>query len=833
MTDEKNVANIADQLSALTLEEKCRLLGGASSWRTHAIPRLGIPEIKMSDGPNGVRGESLGSTRTPGVNIPTSIVIGASWDTQIAHELGVVLGREARRKAVHVLLAPTVNLHRTPIGGRTFECLSEDPELSAQLACAIVRGVQSQEVAVTVKHFVGNDTEVDRMTVDAQIDEVTLREFYLRPFEATVIDAGAWGIMSSYNKLNGEYTANNSELLRKILREDWNFDGFVVSDWFGSHDTVSSIRAGLDIPMPGPSTIYGKRLLQAVRDGLLNQSELDDRVTAILQLIQRTHADTRLASSPEQTVNDPSEVALVRRAATAGTVLVRNVGNALPLLPNRSMSIAVLGPNATVTRTQGGGSSSLQAINTTTILEGLQNRFGSENISWKRGTSIDKLAPILDTSQMRTPDNLPGWRVDYFDRDEITKTPKRTDICERSALTYFGAAPHGVNPYDFTVVVSGNFTPDVDGIHDVSLVLTGMGSLIVDGEKIVDDPVGLLPRGREYFGFGSEEQVHAVPMKKGVPVSFVAQMRTRAGFSAMRVGVRPPEDPNELETAVQLAAKSDVAIVVVGTNDEWETEGHDRDSINLPGRQDDLVSRVASVNKRTIVVVNAGAPVAMPWLNEVQAVLIGFFGGMEMGNSIAEIISGDTDPGGRLPVAYPHRLEDSPAMIHYAPVNGVQKYSEGEWFGWRGQARETSVAPMLPFGHGLSYGEVEWGTPQVLVDRKWPRCRVNVPLRSVSKRLTTVVVQCYVRRAGDKNPPRLAAWSKHDVASHSHVDAEINVPWVAFRRWNISTRSWHIAPGEYEIIVASSSVDVHATLVIDIDESESSPSRGSDQPPVS
>ncbi|MFM8835578.1 MAG: glycoside hydrolase family 3 protein, partial [Actinomycetota bacterium] len=211
-------------LGQMTLEEKCRLLGGASSWRTHAIERVGIPEIKMSDGPNGVRGESLGPNRTPGLNIPTSIVIGASWDIGLANQLGVLLGREARRKAVHVVLAPTVNLHRTPIGGRTFECLSEDPELSARIATAIVIGVQSQEVAVTVKHFAGNDTEVDRMTVDAQIDETTLREFYLRPFEATVIDAGAWGVMSSYNKLNGAHAANNVELLREILRNDWGFD---------------------------------------------------------------------------------------------------------------------------------------------------------------------------------------------------------------------------------------------------------------------------------------------------------------------------------------------------------------------------------------------------------------------------------------------------------------------------------------------------------------------------------------------------------------------------------------------------------------------------------
>ena len=831
---------IASRLASLTLQEKCRLLGGASTWRTHAIPRLGIPAIKMSDGPNGVRGESLGATRTPGLSIPTSIVVGASWDVDLAHQLGLLLGREARRKAVHVLLAPTVNLHRTPIGGRTFECLSEDPELTAQLATAIVRGVQSQEVAVTVKHFAANDTEVDRMTVDAQVDETTLREFYLRPFEATVIDAGAWGVMSSYNKVNGDHAANNRELLHEILRVDWGFDGFVVSDWFGAHDTVASVRAGLDVPMPGPATIYGKKLLQAVEEGLVGEAEINARVEVVLRLIERTRADERPASSAEHTVDDPSERALIRKASAAGSVLVRNalVSNqsapngspALPITPGSVRSIAVVGPNAKVTRTQGGGSSSLQAISTSTILGGLQARYGDDIVKWRRGTLIDKLAPIVGAEQLRTPDSKPGWRVEYFDRDNTSSPPAHTDTTERSALTFFGAAPPGVDPFDFTVVIAGEFIPEADGTHDVSLVITGMGSLTVNDEVVVDDSLGVLPRGREYFGFGSEEQLHGIPMKQGVPVRFEARMRTRAGFSAIRIGVRAPQDANELHDAVQLAADADVAIVVVGTNDEWETEGHDRDSITLPGRQDELVQRVAAVNPRTIVVVNAGAPVAMPWINDVQAVLVGFFGGMEMGNAIADVLAGDVDPGGRLPVAYPKRLEDSPAMRDYAPVNGAQRYTEGEWYGWRGQARNM-VEPLIPFGHGLSYGDAAWGAPRVSTDRSWPRCQVTVPVSCVSARAATVVVQCYVRRAGDTNPPRLAAWCKRVIEPSSFADVVVNVPWTAFRRWNPARRAWQVEGGEWEILVAASSVDVRASVIIEIDESESGPSRGSDQPP--
>ena len=814
----------------MTLEEKCRLLGGASSWRTNAIPRLGIPAIKMSDGPNGVRGESQGTTRTPGLNIPTSIVVGASWDVHLALQLGVLLGREARRKAVHVVLAPTVNLHRTPIGGRTFECLSEDPELSAQLASAIVRGVQSQEVAVTVKHFAANDTEVDRMTVDALVDETVLREFYLRPFESTVIDAGAWGVMSSYNKVNGHHAANNRELLHEILRVDWGFDGFVVSDWFGAHDTVESIRAGLDIPMPGPSTIYGKKLLKAAEQGVVAEAEIDARVETVLRLIERTRADEFPASSVEITVDDEYEREIVRNAAVAGTVMVRNVANALPLEPGSVDSIAIVGPNARATRTQGGGSSGMQAMQTSTILDGLRARYGDHVVSWRRGTSIDKLAPVVEAERMRTPEGAFGWRVEYFDRDEVNSTPRYSTITDRSVLTFFGAAPQGVDPFDFTVVVTGEFIPEVDGTHDVSLVITGMGSLSVNGQVVVDDPLGQLPRSREYFGFGSEEQVHGIPMKKGVPVKFEARMRTRAGFSALRIGIAEPLDTNELKDAVAFAANADAAIVVVGTNDEWETEGHDRDSIALPGQQDELVRQIAAVNPRTIVVVNAGAPVAMPWFNDVHAILIGFFGGMEMGNAVARIIAGDDDPGGRLPVVYPVRLEDSPAMRDYAPVDGVQRYTEGEWYGWRGQAK-NGVDPLIPFGFGLSYGESVWGAPRVTVDRSWPRCEVVVPVSCVSSRPATEVVQCYVRRVGDSNPPRLAGWSKRLVQPSSFADIPVQIPWTAFRRWNPGRRTWQVQGGKWEILVATSSLDIRTSLIVEIDECESAPSRGSDQPP--
>jgi len=287
--------DIEAALNSLTLEEKCRLLAGKSTWRTHALADGAIPQIKLSDGPNGVRGEGHGGSGTPGVVVPSGITLGATWDPDLLEEIGSLLGTECRRKGAHVLLGPNVNLHRTPVGGRTFECYSEDPELSGELAVAYVRGVQAHDVAVTVKHFVCNDTEIERMSVDVRVDERPLRELYLRPFEKAVKEAGAWGIMSAYNKLNGEFCAHNNRLLTTILRDEWGFDGFVVSDWYGVHDTVGAATGGLNLEMPGPVRIYGEKLVSAVSAGDVTSEEVDNLVQDLLMLANRVKADERSA----------------------------------------------------------------------------------------------------------------------------------------------------------------------------------------------------------------------------------------------------------------------------------------------------------------------------------------------------------------------------------------------------------------------------------------------------------------------------------------------------------------------------------------------------------
>ncbi len=615
-------------LTALSLEDKCRLLAGKTTWRTKAFPHAGIPEVKMSDGPNGVRGEGHGGSSTPGVVVPSGITLGASWDPELLREIGELLGTEARRKGAHILLGPTVNIHRTPVGGRTFECYSEDPELSGILAAAYVRGVQSKDVAVTVKHFVCNDTEMDRMSVDVQVDDRPLREIYLRPFERAVKEGGAWGIMSAYNRLGAEHCAENRRLLTDILRDEWGFDGFVVSDWFGVHHTIEAANAGLNIEMPAPVRVYGTKLVEAVKAGEVDEEQVDRLVLDVLSMINRVRADEFVATADEQSVDDPAERALTRRAAIGGTVLLRNEAVSgrpvLPFDPTSITSIAVIGPNAVTNQCMGGGSASLTPFEHRTLLAALTDRLGpgsptNATVTFEPGVRTDRLTPVVRAGQLRQPDGEPGLRLEYINGRTWDGYVVVEDVSPTSLVRFFGSIPAGIDPRAFAVRMTGDFIPDTDGTHQVGVVSTGPVKVVAgDGEGatvIVDDPDAELPRSQEFFGYGSIEVVESIECTAGVPVPLHILWRTVSenGFAAIRVGIRSPEPADLMERAVAAAAAADVAVVMVGTNDEWETEGFDRTTMDLPGRQDELVRRVCAANPRTAVIVNAGSPVTMDW----------------------------------------------------------------------------------------------------------------------------------------------------------------------------------------------------------------------------
>lgn len=831
------VIDINAALNALSLADKCRLVAGQTNWRTKAYPEAGVPQLKLSDGPTGIRGEGHGSAGTPGVAVPAGITLGASWDTELLAEIGDLLGREARRKRAHVLLGPTVNLHRTPVGGRTFECYSEDPELSGALAASYVRAVQAHDVAVTVKHFVGNDTEIDRMTVNVDIDERPLRELYLRPFERAVKEGGAWGIMSAYNRVAGEFAAQNRRLLTDILRTEWGFDGFVVSDWFGVHEPVGAANAGLSLEMPAPVRVYGKHLVAAVDAGDVTEDTVDGLVRDLLVAMNRTKADERSCDEAEESIDDPGERALTRRAAIGGTVLLRNktlaeTGNPLlPIAADQLTSVAVVGPNAVIDRSMGGGSASLTPFGHRTLLDALTDRIGSNaTVRYEAGVRIDRLTPIVRSGQLRTPSGEPGLRLEYVNGTDWDAPATIDTVANNSIIRFFGTTPDEIDATAFGARVSGSFVPEIDGPHEIGVVSTGpvtMTARNTDGTEttVVDDPEMLLPRTREFFGYGSEESTATVECRAGEPVEFEVKWRTAVenGFAALRVGVRSPDPSDLIEQAVAAAADADVAIVVVGTNDEWETEGFDREFMGLPGRQDELVERVVAANPNTVVIVNAGSPVAMDWASDdharpAPAVVTSFFAGQEQAEAMVDVLLGVADPAGRLPITYPKRLSDTPAFEFHEPVRSgeqppQQRYAEGLFIGHR-HYEKYGVAPRFWFGHGLSYGTTEWGTASASsVDATTASLDdapivISMPITNTSQRAATAVVQCYVAPVAPsvERPRReLKAWTKATLTPGQSHQSSLQLDSSAFHHWDVDAAAWAVEPGDYDVIIATSS----------------------------
>ena len=837
-------------LAALSLEDKCRLVAGKTTWRTHAFRDAGIPQLKMSDGPNGVRGEGHGGSGTPGVVVPAGITLGATWDPDLVGEIGALIGIEAIRKGAHIVLGPTVNLHRTPLGGRTFECYSEDPELTGTLAAAYVRGVQSHDVAVTVKHFVANDTEIERMTVDVDVDERTLRELYLRPFERTVKDANAWGIMSSYNRIAGEHAAHNRRLLTEVLRDEWGFDGFVVSDWYGVHDATPAANAGLDLEMPGPVRIYGRKLEAAVERGEVDEAQVDWLVRNLLLLANRVRADERSCDVTEQSVDDPAERALTRRAAVAGTVLLRNEptltrgGTSAPVLPIDTAGvrrIAVIGPNAEIDRSMGGGSASLTPFAHRTLLTALTERLGpgtatDAEIVFEPGVRIDRLTPVVRKGQLLSPDGGRGLRVSYVNGTDWMGDVVLEQPASSTLVRFFGSVPEGVDPRQFSARIEGSFVPEVDGEHTVGVVTTGPMAMSVDSgaglQELLADRDMQWPRSKEFFGYGSEEMTATIDCTAGQPVQLDIGFATYSGngFAAIRVGVRQPDPADLMERAVAAAADADVAVVMIGTNDEWETEGHDRTTMDLPGRQDELIRRVVAANPNTAVIVNAGSPVTMDWADPdssgtAPAILTSFFAGQEQAEALVDVLLGVSDPGGRLPTSVPKRLADHPAYLHHQPDHdstgaGTQRYSEGLFMGYRGYDAR-GLATRFPFGHGLSYGSTEWGEPTTSATSvtAGQAVTVTVPITAAGDRDATVVVQGYVapfEPSALRPPKELKAWTKLVVPAGSTSDVDVEFGPDAFHHWDTATADWMIEPGEYDLVIASSAEAEHARVRITI-----------------
>ncbi|MEU7421462.1 beta-glucosidase [Streptomyces antibioticus] len=808
-------------LVRLDLDAKARLLAGQDTWSLPALPEIGLASLVMSDGPIGVRGVRWTSD-DPSIALPSPTALAATWDPALARRAGALLAQEARRKGVHVLLAPTVNLHRSPLGGRHFEAYSEDPYLTGRIGTGYVTGVQEGGVGTTVKHFVANDAETERFTVDNLIGERALRELYLAPFEAIVKDARPWGVMTAYNSVNGTTMTEHHHLVNEVLRDTWGFDGVNVSDWSAARDTVRALRGGLDLAMPGPRTVYGPALAEAVRDGRLDESEVDTAVRRVLRLAARVGA---LAGAGPAVTDPPADLdgeALARELARRSFVLVRNERAALPLRPGTT--VALLGAAARDARILGGGSAVVFPARTVSPLDGLTAALPEGALTYAVGADPDEELAVADR----------GFALRAVCR-AADGTLLGTGSAPNGHIQWMGAdLPEGVTHDRLrTVELTGTFTPRESGVHTFGTRGLGAFRLAVGGTVRFEGVER--PEKKDPFAafFGGPVERARVELTAGEPVdvslTYVVELPADGPLKIVTFTLchqEPRRDPDELiAEAVEAARAADTAVVVVATTERVESEGHDRADLRLPGRQDDLVRAVAAANPRTVVVVNSGAPVELPWREEVAAVLLTWFPGQEGGAALADVLTGAEEPGGRLPTTW-GSLADAP-VTRVAPDDGRLPYDEGVLIGHRAWER-AGRTPSYPFGHGLGYTDWAYESAEV-TGTAAEGTTVQVRVRNTGTRPGREVVQVYLAptepHAGPDadqpdhpdhpdhpdQPHRPARWlagfAAVEAGPGETAEITLDLPRRAFEIWDETAHRWFFVKGSYEIQVGRSIAD--------------------------
>ncbi len=809
---------IESLIKRMTLEEKVSLLAGVDFWHTQAVERLGIPAIKVTDGPHGPRtaDENDLNHTLPATCFPTGVALAATWNTDLIQRVGMAIGEETRARGCSILLGPCVNIHRSPLGGRNFESYSEDPCLSARMTVAFITGLQSKGVSACVKHFALNNSEFERMTISSEVDARTMREIYFPSFEKAVKEAGTWSVMCSYNRVSGTYASANHWLLTELLKDEWGFEGFVMSDWFATHSTAPAANAGLDLEMPGPPLYFGKDLLKAVKSGKVNVKTIDDKVRRILRVMVNTGALDGKNIVPGKIQDFPAHRKLALEVAQEAIVLLKNENHVLPL--KRSVrSIAVIGPNAALASIQGGGSAEVKPYYQVSPLEALKQKCGKKiKISYELGcpNNIRTLPLNPDYLFCDKTGRKHGLKGEYFPNNEFKGKPAATQVDKSFTFMWVVPPVPGVKK-DFSIRWHGFFKAPATGEYKFGLAAGGWGRLYIGG-KLVCSQWG----GRKVIeAFQVKETTGRISLVSGryypVKIEFCKNPASPLPMGSLRLGCDIPLPPDLLGRAVKAAARADVAVVFAGLTHEHESEGFDRKSMGLPAKQKRLIARVAAANPNTVVVLNNGSPLAMdPWLKKVPAVVEALFPGQECGNAIASVLFGNVNPSGRLPDTFPRRYEDNPAFAHYPGANGKVHYKEGIFVGYR-HYDAKKIDPLFCFGHGLSYTSFEYGNLRVSPARAEAGKKVNVSIdiKNTGKAAGKEVVQLYVsdvKSSLPRPPKELKAFQKVSLLSGETKTVEFTLDREAFSFYNPALKQWVAEPGDFEILVGSSSRDIKA-----------------------
>ena len=810
------MTNIDQIIKTLTLDEKVSLLSGFNSWYTNKIEKKNIPSIKMSDGPNGVRGDS--NSGKSSACFPCAISIGSTWDLSLIKDIGIALGEEAQAKDVDVLLGPTINIHRHPLGGRHFESFSEDPFLTGKIATNYVQGVQSKNVAACLKHFVGNDTEYERHSISSNIDAQTLREIYLLPFEMGIKEGNAKVVMSAYNKLNNIFCSSHQDLLIKILKEEWGFDGYVVSDWGAALETIENANGGLDLEMPGPSNVWGKALIDAVEASEVSEKLIDDKVKRILTVAEFSNRFQKPQIKAEQAIDQPKHRLLLRKAAADGMVLLKNEGS-LPLKKNIK-KLAVIGPNALEAQIIGGGSASLRPHYQIHPLEAVQERLGHETeILYSKGCHTHKYLPKINEELMEEKD---GFLVEYFDGNQFDKNLILEERLTGSKFWVFeGFAKDVISKEerpDISVRFSCTYKPDISGLHEFEIFGIGKCRLLIDGNELIDNWTSMDP-GEAFFTFGSASKKGVTNLQKGEAYKIEVQYKFEGSFPAVYIGCQAPDEVDIFQEALETASHADEVILIVGTNSDWETEGNDRAEFNLPANQNKLIEAILEANQNTVVVINTGSPIHMPWEKKAKAIIQTWFAGQEFGNALVDILLGEVNPSGKLPTTFPVKIEDTPAYKNYPGKNLQMNYDEKLLVGHRWY-ESNSIKPLFCFGHGLSFTSFNYQNLEVTTGSDFVvMCKFEIQNTGDISGLE--IAQCYVGFASPlpgEPYKTLQGFVKEEIGANELKKVEIKLGPRNFSFWSVETNTWQIREGSYQILIGSSSENILLQANINLEQ---------------
>ncbi|KAK8016501.1 glycoside hydrolase family 3 domain protein [Apiospora rasikravindrae] len=838
----KNPRSVArHKLSLLSLEEKVSLLTAADFWRTKSIPDKAIPAIKTSDGPNGARGGIfVGGTKVCSLMdhfipnwkadlglpqaalFPCGISLAATWNKNLIYEVGQHLADEVKARSAHVLLAPTVCMHRHPLGGRNFESFSEDPLLTGKLASQYIQGLQSKGVAATIKHFVTNEQETHRLTIDSVLMERPLRELYLRPFEIAVREANPWAVMTSYNLINGVHADMNDHTLRDILRGEWKYDGTVVSDWGGVNSTVEAIKAGCDIEFPYSAKWRFEKVLKAIEDGSLSQDDVDRAAENVLTLVERTRGDDMSLEAEEREDNRQETRELIREAGAQGITLLKNNNSLLPINP-KTAKVAVIGPNANRAIAGGGGSASLNPYYNTLPLDSIRAATEQE-VVYAQGCHIHKWLPVASPF-CTDKAGSPGVTLEWFSGDKFEGNVIVQQTRTNTDLFLWDSAPLAQLGPEWSAIATTHLTPTETGKHTISYMSVGPGKLFVDGELALD-LWNWTEEGEAMFD-GSIDYMVDVEMQAGRavelriemtnelrPIAKQKQFNMTHKYGGCRIGFKQADAVDYLQQAVDAAREADVAVIIVGLDAEWESEGYDRQTMDLPsdGSQDRLVEAVVKANPRTIVVNQSGSPVTMPWADRVPAIVQAWYQGQEAGNALADVLFGFKNPSGKLPTTFPKRIEDAPAYHNWPGENLRVMYGEGMYMGYRHYER-AKIAPLFSFGHGLSYTSFEYG--RVSLSRK--ALASDAPIHLIMAVTNTgpvagfETVQIYIRDEKSALPrpeKELVAFEKVYLEPQETKHVTVPLDKYAVGYYNDSIPAWIAEEGKFDVLVGASSVDI-------------------------